>query len=553
MDGDRGRREPAHARALSRGRERLHASRAIVRKASWSRVSPDRRAAPRGRTAEVQPPSSEAIGHFEVDGAEARPLRGIGTRRSRARPVARAVARRSGAGVRPGRSCPCSSDREMDFLAPAEATAAPPLKSRADIADRFKWNLAHIFPDWTAWQAAYDELDAKIAALRGAPGIAWRRAGRTAARRCSCPTTSDSSNYKGLVFRVAVRSRRGPARQPDQRAAAAGADSVREGGAGQRLVRPGTAERSRSRRCRRGWRRTPTWRSIASRIEDLYRQQEHVLDDKGEHLLSLSSRFRHRRRHDAYAALSTADVKSPTDPAVGRRDGHADLRPVPRDSRDQPQPGGSRGGVRRRITRSTRPTLNTYASLYNGVLQRDWFHAQARGYTIDARRGAARQQHSRRRSSRNLIETTKAGHRAAAPLPPAAQARRSASTRTTPTTRRFRSSISIEKYPYDDVARVAAGVGGAARRRLPAAAARRPRRPSGSTSTRIPASGAARTRRRCTACTHTCCSNYNDTLDAVFTLAHEMGHSMHTLLSHRAISRSSTLATRSSSPKCRRR
>ena len=28
--------------------------------------------------------------------------------------------------------------------------------------------------------------------------------------------------------------------------------------------------------------------------------------------------------------------------------------------------------------------------------------------------------------------------------------------------------------------------------------------------------------------------NYNDTLDAVFTLAHEMGHSMHTLLSHAA-------------------
>ena len=26
--------------------------------------------------------------------------------------------------------------------------------------------------------------------------------------------------------------------------------------------------------------------------------------------------------------------------------------------------------------------------------------------------------------------------------------------------------------------------------------------------------------------------NYNDTLDAAFTLAHEMGHSMHTVLSH---------------------
>ena len=28
--------------------------------------------------------------------------------------------------------------------------------------------------------------------------------------------------------------------------------------------------------------------------------------------------------------------------------------------------------------------------------------------------------------------------------------------------------------------------------------------------------------------------NYNETLDAVFTLAHEMGHSMHTMLSHQA-------------------
>src|SRR5213079_354329 len=27
--------------------------------------------------------------------------------------------------------------------------------------------------------------------------------------------------------------------------------------------------------------------------------------------------------------------------------------------------------------------------------------------------------------------------------------------------------------------------------------------------------------------------NYNETLDAVFTLAHEMGHSMHTVLAHR--------------------
>ena len=45
-------------------------------------------------------------------------------------------------------------------------------------------------------------------------------------------------------------------------------------------------------------------------IEELYRQQEHVLDDKGEHLLSLSSQLS-STPYDVYAALSTADVKSP--------------------------------------------------------------------------------------------------------------------------------------------------------------------------------------------------------------------------------------------------
>jgi oligoendopeptidase F len=46
--------------------------------------------------------------------------------------------------------------------------------------------------------------------------------------------------------------------------------------------------------------------------------------------------------------------------------------------------------------------------------------------------------------------------------------------------------------------------------------------------------------------------NYTDTLDDVFTLAHEMGHSMHTILSHET-SRSSTRTTRSSSPRSPRR
>jgi len=58
----------------------------------------------------------------------------------------------------------------METSSTAEAPAAPAQPSRDRIADRFKWNLSHIFDDWDAWQRGYDELERKIAqyaALQG--------------------------------------------------------------------------------------------------------------------------------------------------------------------------------------------------------------------------------------------------------------------------------------------------------------------------------------------------------------------------------------------------
>ena len=45
-------------------------------------------------------------------------------------------------------------------------------------------------------------------------------------------------------------------------------------------------------------------------IEEVYRQQEHVLDEQGERLMSLSSRLS-GAPNEAYLALSTADAKFP--------------------------------------------------------------------------------------------------------------------------------------------------------------------------------------------------------------------------------------------------
>ena len=235
-------------------------------------------------------------------------------------------------------------------------------------------------------------------------------------------------------------------------------------------------------------------------IEDLYRQQEHVLDDKGEHLLSLSSRFS-SAPYDAYSALSTADVKHPTVRSVERNRGHADLRTVPRDSGDQPQPAGPR----RRVHRVPQAVRGQRQYVRVALQRRPAARLVPRPIArlpLDARLGAARQQHPDHRR-REPDREDEGGHRAAAALSPAAQAsaraRHLSHLRHDDSARRSRREVSVRRR-----ARMAAGVGGAARDRLPAAAARGPRA-AGSTSTRTRASGAARTRRRSTACIRTCC------------------------------------------------
>ena len=58
----------------------------------------------------------------------------------------------------------------METFTPAEAPAAPPLRDRDTIPDRFKWNLTHIFPDADAWKRAFGELDTKISAYAALQG-----------------------------------------------------------------------------------------------------------------------------------------------------------------------------------------------------------------------------------------------------------------------------------------------------------------------------------------------------------------------------------------------
>ena len=88
------------------------------------------------------------------------------------------------------------------------------------------------------------------------------------------------------------------------------------------------------------------------------------------------------------------------------------------------------------------------------------------------------------------------------------------------------------KYPYERRAGMAAGVGRAARRRVSAADARRARRADWIDVYENPGKRSGAYSAPVYGVHPYMLLNYNDTLDAVFTLAHEMGHSMHTILSN---------------------
>jgi oligoendopeptidase F len=274
---------------------------------------------------------------------------------------------------------------------------------------------------------------------------------------------------------------------------------------------------------------TPALAVYRFAIESLFHEQEHVLDEQGERLMSYAGRF-DSSPYDSYSALTTADVKHQT---LRLSDGstvtlsYGQYRALLETNPNQVD----RANAYRTFHQTYADSQNTYAALYNGVLQRDWFHARARGYasTLDA---ALHGNNIPTSVVENLIAVTKEG---VAPLRRYHRLRRRVLG--LDTYRLYDVFVPLvehtTRYPYDAVGDwivdSVAALGPEYQRDVREAFDARwidvfenVGKRSGAYS--APVYGA-----------HPyMLLNYNETLDAVFTLAHEMGHSMHTLLSHRA-------------------
>ena len=402
--------------------------------------------------------------------------------------------------------------------------AAPPTRSRnrAEIENAHKWDLADIYPDWDAWDRARAELEGLIAEYDGLK----RTLSTGPERLLAAMRLNDRLGqlayrvyfYPSLRYDEDQRDNAVNARRQQVQALLARWQQATCWLSPEILTIPLETVRE--------WmRQNDDLALYRFALEEIYRLQEHVLDERGEALMSLSNRLS-GAPNEAYQALSTADAKFPTITLSTGEDvmlSYGQYRAVLAMNRNQADRRAAFLGHYGTYAAS----VNTYAALYHGICQRDWFHARARGYTttLDA---ALHANNIPRTVVDNLIAATRAG---VEPLRRYHRLRR----RALGLDRYYPYDFSIpiiewaRRYDYqevlDDIVTSVAPLGEAYQTRMWEGFRGRwidvyenDGKRSGAYSASVYG-------------VHPyMLLNWADTLDDVFTLAHEMGHSMHTVL-----------------------
>lgn len=409
---------------------------------------------------------------------------------------------------------------------PESPHVVPTYTDRADIDDRHKWQLSDIYADWPAWDTACAELATHIEAFPARQGTLAQGSDHLLGALRATDALGQLA-YKVYYF-VALRH------DEDQR-------DNEVGGRKQRVDH-----------LLAQWAQATAWFNpevlaipIATvrawldasadlatyrfALEELFRLQEHVLDEGGERVLSLAARV-DGTAHEVYEALSTADIKYPSITLSSGETVQVTYGKY-RALLDQCRVQSDRAAAFSALHETFAANANTYAALYNGVAQRDVFSARARKYatTLDA---ALFGNAIPTAVVDTLIATTRAG---VGPLQRYERLRRQ--TLGLATYHVYDGQVPLvdhrATYHYDDVldwvVESTRPLGGDYMERMRRGFAGRwidvyetPGKRSGAYS--APVYGV-----------HPyMLLNWNGTLDGVFTLAHEMGHSMHTQYSHEA-------------------
>jgi oligoendopeptidase F len=168
------------------------------------------------------------------------------------------------------------------------SVAATRSRNRHDIDDKYKWNLFDIFPAWDEWQKGYDTLEGQIekyAEFKGTLSLGPHR-------------LLEAFKLSDELGQLAYRVWYFPSLQYDEDQRDNSVNAKRQ----QVQLLFARLQQAQSwfnpellsipLETVRGWmEQSEPLRLYRFAIEDLYRQQEHVLDEAGERLMSLSSRL----------------------------------------------------------------------------------------------------------------------------------------------------------------------------------------------------------------------------------------------------------------------
>src|SRR6185436_15059911 len=182
------------------------------------------------------------------------------------------------------------------------------LPARDRIPARYTWDLSAICADWKAWQESYATLDAAITAFMKFQGTLASGADTLVAAFRAMDDMGALSYrvwyFASLQYDQDQRDNEANARRQQVQILFARQAQASSWFNPELLAVPLETIR--------GWMEANADLAIYRfAIENLFHEQEHVLDEKGERLLSYSGRF-NSVPYDSYSALTTADMKFPS-------------------------------------------------------------------------------------------------------------------------------------------------------------------------------------------------------------------------------------------------
>jgi len=261
------------------------------------------------------------------------------------------------------------------LFAGAIQAAKPNTLDRDQIPDKYKWDLSHIYPNWEAWEADLNKMQGLMDEFAGLKGTL---ANGPEALLHAYQVSEELDKLSYMVYQYPSLSRVTDTRNNE---IAAKLQQVRimfsKFGVATAWFSPELLSIP--------WETMDKWLNETAgldpyryTIENLYRQQKHVLSEDKEQLLSYFSAFR-GTPGSIYRELSTSDIKFPevtlsdSIPVTMTSGQYYNTLSTNRNQADRAKAFENYYGV-------YDANANTYAAIYNAVLQRDWGMAQARNY-----------------------------------------------------------------------------------------------------------------------------------------------------------------------------